>query len=179
MATPRNVKGYLGLVGRGIAMGTADVIPGVSGGTIAFITGIYAELLETISSLKLDLLKIWRNDGIAAAWRAANLNFLLALLLGIGIAAAVIFGPLWWRPAVPCVAGDLTARSQARGPRSRSEPSSGSSTASTRQVRVSFSGVTMVRGPPRAQRRARAHPGQGLRRVAARQGPGHAAAPHS
>jgi putative membrane protein len=86
MATPRNAKGYLGLVARGIAMGIADVIPGVSGGTIAFIMGIYAELLETISALKLDLLKIWRNDGIAAAWRAANLNFLLALLLGIGIA---------------------------------------------------------------------------------------------
>ena len=40
----------------------------------------------------------------------------LGMLLGIGIAGAVIFGPLWWRPAVPCVAGDLTARAQARVP---------------------------------------------------------------
>ena len=40
----------------------------------------------------------------------------LGILLGISIAAAVIFGPLWWRPAVPCVAGDLTARAQARVP---------------------------------------------------------------
>jgi hypothetical protein len=40
----------------------------------------------------------------------------LGILLGIGIAAAIIFGPLWWRPAVPCVAGDLTERAQARVP---------------------------------------------------------------
>lgn len=40
----------------------------------------------------------------------------LGILLGIGVAAAIIFGPLWWRPAVPCVAGDLTARAQARVP---------------------------------------------------------------
>jgi hypothetical protein len=40
----------------------------------------------------------------------------LGILLGIGVAAAVIFGPLWWRPAVPCVAGDLTVRAQARVP---------------------------------------------------------------
>lgn len=40
----------------------------------------------------------------------------LGILLGIGVAAAIVFGPLWWRPAVPCVAGDLTARAQARVP---------------------------------------------------------------
>lgn len=40
----------------------------------------------------------------------------LGILLGVGVAAAVIFGPLWWRPAVPCVAGDLAARAQARVP---------------------------------------------------------------
>src|SRR3970040_1009511 len=40
----------------------------------------------------------------------------LGILLGIGVAAAIIFGPLWWRPALPCVAGDLTARAQARVP---------------------------------------------------------------
>lgn len=45
----------------------------------------------------------------------------LGILLGIGIAGAVIFGPLWWRPAVPCVAGDLTARAQARVPDSLKE----------------------------------------------------------
>ncbi|BAV32360.1 hypothetical protein SCL_0035 [Sulfuricaulis limicola] len=45
----------------------------------------------------------------------------LGILLGVGVAAAIIFGPLWWRPAVPCVAGDLTARAQARVPDSLKE----------------------------------------------------------
>lgn len=45
----------------------------------------------------------------------------LGILLGIGLAAAIIFGPLWWRPAVPCVAGDLTARAQARVPEALKE----------------------------------------------------------
>ena len=45
----------------------------------------------------------------------------LGILLGIGVAAAVIFVPLWWRPAVPCVAGDLAARVQARVPDSMRE----------------------------------------------------------
>ncbi len=45
----------------------------------------------------------------------------LGILLGIGVAAAVIFGPLWRRPAVPCVAGDMTARAQARVPDSLKE----------------------------------------------------------
>lgn len=45
----------------------------------------------------------------------------LGILLGIGVAAAIIFGPLWWRPAVPCVAGDLAARAQARVPEASKE----------------------------------------------------------
>jgi putative membrane protein len=77
---------YLRLVVKGLAMGAADVVPGVSGGTVAFITGIYSELLGTLSGFRLGLLKTLRTDGIAAAWRAANLNFLVALLTGIAIA---------------------------------------------------------------------------------------------
>jgi hypothetical protein len=45
----------------------------------------------------------------------------VGILLGIGIAAAIIFGPLWWRPALPCVAGDLATRAQARVPDSQKE----------------------------------------------------------
>lgn len=77
---------YVRLTLKGLAMGAADVVPGVSGGTVAFITGIYSELLATLSGFRLSLLTILRNDGIAAAWRTANLNFLIALLLGIAIA---------------------------------------------------------------------------------------------
>ena len=65
-------------------MGAADAVPGVSGGTIAFITGIYQELLETLSGIKLSLFKVWRQEGFVAFWKAANLSFVLALLIGIG-----------------------------------------------------------------------------------------------
>ena len=69
-------------------MGAADVVPGVSGGTIAFITGIYEEFLATISGLKLSLFKTWKQQGFKAMWVEMNGNFLLALFLGIGISIA-------------------------------------------------------------------------------------------
>jgi len=69
-------------------MGAADVVPGVSGGTIAFISGIYEELLTTISSVNLGVLKTLKNNGIGAAWKAINGNFIVALFLGIGISIA-------------------------------------------------------------------------------------------
>jgi putative membrane protein len=82
----RTLNDYLLIALRGAGMGAADVVPGVSGGTVAFITGIYAELLATISGLKFSLIAALRQEGIAAVWRRANLNFLLALLSGIAIA---------------------------------------------------------------------------------------------
>jgi len=81
----RNLKDYLMIGAKGIAMGAADVVPGVSGGTIAFISGIYEELLETISKVNLDALKVLMKDGIKAAWNHINGNFLAALLSGIAI----------------------------------------------------------------------------------------------
>ena len=76
---------FLGLVARGLGMGAADVVPGVSGGTIAFITGIYEEFLATISGLKFSLIKTWRKEGFKAMWQEMNGNFLIAIFLGIGI----------------------------------------------------------------------------------------------
>lgn len=64
-------------------MGAADIVPGVSGGTIAFISGIYEELLTSISSINIGTLKIIKKEGIKAAWNSINGNFLLALLSGI------------------------------------------------------------------------------------------------
>lgn len=64
-------------------MGAADAVPGVSGGTIAFISGIYEELITTISGVNLDLLKTLRKSGFAVFWTQLNGNFLLALLTGI------------------------------------------------------------------------------------------------
>lgn len=81
----RSFKDYFGLSLKGMAMGAADVVPGVSGGTIAFISGIYEELLDTISSVNLEALKTLRKEGVKAAWTAINGNFIVALFLGIGI----------------------------------------------------------------------------------------------
>ncbi len=64
-------------------MGAADVVPGVSGGTIAFITGIYEELIGTIHKLDLGLFKLWKQDGFKAMWRHYNLGFLAVLFMGI------------------------------------------------------------------------------------------------
>ena len=69
---------------RGMLMGAADIVPGVSGGTIAFITGIYDTLLGSIRAFDLQFLaRLWRLD-IRGAWQHVNGGFLLALLLGIG-----------------------------------------------------------------------------------------------
>ena len=66
-------------------MGAADVVPGVSGGTIAFISGIYQELIDSIDNISFSVLKGVRKNGIKATWAAINGNFLLALVIGIGI----------------------------------------------------------------------------------------------
>ena len=66
-------------------MGAADVVPGVSGGTIAFISGIYEELLNSISSFNLSLLSVLKKEGFNKVWKMVNGPFLLALLLGISI----------------------------------------------------------------------------------------------
>lgn len=68
---------------KGLAMGAADVVPGVSGGTIAFITGIYDDLLSSINAVNFNTLKILRKEGVAAAWKEINGAFLLPLFLGI------------------------------------------------------------------------------------------------
>ena len=68
---------------KGIAMGAADVVPGVSGGTIAFITGIYETLITTIDSLDFGIFKHIKSNGFKSAWAHYNLSFLAVLLLGI------------------------------------------------------------------------------------------------
>ena len=68
-----------------MAMGAADVVPGVSGGTIAFISGIYEELITSINNVNLALFKTLKRDGFKAAWTQLNGNFLLALFIGIFI----------------------------------------------------------------------------------------------
>ncbi len=81
----RKTKSYLLLTLKGMGMGAADVVPGVSGGTIAFIAGIYEELVNSIKSINLNALKLFFSGKFAAFWKAINGNFLLAVVLGIGI----------------------------------------------------------------------------------------------
>ena len=66
-------------------MGAADVVPGVSGGTIAFISGIYEELISSINKVNLNTFKILKKDGLNAMWISVNGNFLISLLIGISI----------------------------------------------------------------------------------------------
>ena len=81
----RTIKDYLIIGFKGMVMGAADVVPGVSGGTIAFISGIYDELINSIDSFNLTNLKLLKSEGIAAAFKAVNGFFLLSLFLGIGV----------------------------------------------------------------------------------------------
>lgn len=81
----RKLKDYLFLALKGMAMGATDVVPGVSGGTIAFIVGIYDELINSIKSINAHSIKLLFTGKIAAFWKAINGNFLCSLLLGIGI----------------------------------------------------------------------------------------------
>jgi putative membrane protein len=81
----RSLKDYMVISLKGLAMGAADVVPGVSGGTIAFITGIYEELVTTISNIDFGLIKAWKTGGFLNMWNKLNGNFLLALLTGIAI----------------------------------------------------------------------------------------------
>ena len=66
-------------------MGAADVVPGVSGGTVAFITGIYEELLTSISNINLKALKVLKDEGVKAFWKHVNGWFFVSLLAGIAV----------------------------------------------------------------------------------------------
>ena len=79
-----------GQVWRGMAMGMAEVIPGVSGGTIAFITGIYERLLTAIGNIGPGLINVWKTEGFKKVWSRVDGNFLA--LLFFGMVAGVILG---------------------------------------------------------------------------------------
>ena len=81
----RNTVDYIKLFFKGVFMGIADAIPGVSGGTIALLLGIYEELISTISGLNFSLVTKLKNNGFKSFWESLNGNFLITLVLGIGI----------------------------------------------------------------------------------------------
>lgn len=71
-------------------MGAADAVPGVSGGTVAFITGIYEELIHSIRRCDPQALQVLFRQGVKAFWQHINGNFLLTLLAGIGLSLATL-----------------------------------------------------------------------------------------
>ncbi|HLT81912.1 MAG TPA: DUF368 domain-containing protein [Cyclobacteriaceae bacterium] len=79
----RRPKDYILLYLKGFTMGGADVIPGVSGGTIAFITGIYSELVHSIKAIDLQAIKLLLSFKLKAFWKKINGSFLLAVVAGI------------------------------------------------------------------------------------------------
>ncbi|MBU0993871.1 MAG: DUF368 domain-containing protein [Proteobacteria bacterium] len=83
---PNSFKDSIILFIKGLCMGTADIIPGVSGGTIALITGIYADLLLAIKSANTEFLKYLLKLDFKGALSVIHIRFLVSLLSGIGIA---------------------------------------------------------------------------------------------
>ncbi|MBT8263828.1 MAG: DUF368 domain-containing protein [Muriicola sp.] len=92
----RNFLHYLVIGLKGIAMGAADVVPGVSGGTIAFISGIYEELITSINNINFSLIGTWRKEGFRAFWNKVNGNFLLAIFLGIAFSVITLAKLISW-----------------------------------------------------------------------------------
>ena len=77
------MKEYIYTYLKGIAMGASDVVPGVSGGTIAFISGIYERLIFAIKNINMTALKLFFTGKFKAFWKHIDGTFLLALVLGI------------------------------------------------------------------------------------------------
>lgn len=84
-AKNRNLKEYLLVLVKGMGMGAADVVPGVSGGTIAFITGIYEELIHSIKSIDIEAIQLFFRGKWKTFWKHINGNFLLSVFAGIFI----------------------------------------------------------------------------------------------
>lgn len=92
----RKLKDYAFLTLKGMAMGAADVVPGVSGGTIAFIVGIYDELINSIKSINGESLKLFFTGKWIAFCKHINAAFLFSIILGIGISIFSLAKVITW-----------------------------------------------------------------------------------
>lgn len=88
----RRLKDYLLIAVKGACMGAADVIPGVSGGTIAFIMGIYDEFVSSIASVNTEAMRLLFSGKFREFWKHINGNFLISLILGIGLSVVALAG---------------------------------------------------------------------------------------
>ena len=82
----KNIKLYF----KGMAMGIADAFPGISGGTMALILGVYKELVNSISIINFSLFKTFKKEGLREFWKKLNGTFLVILFSGI-ISSLVVF----------------------------------------------------------------------------------------
>lgn len=88
----RRLKDYITIGVKGACMGAADVIPGVSGGTIAFIMGIYDEFVGSIASINTEAVKLLFSGKIREFWKHINGNFLVSIVAGIGLSVIALAG---------------------------------------------------------------------------------------
>ena len=88
----RKLKDYLMVGVKGACMGAADVIPGVSGGTIAFITGIYDEFVGSIARVDAEAVRLLLKGKIRDFWKHINGWFLLSVVAGIGVSVVSLAG---------------------------------------------------------------------------------------
>lgn len=87
---------YLFIALKGMAMGIAELVPGVSGGTIAFVTGIYEEFLSSINNITLSTFKTLKKEGLRAFWKKLNGNFLLVLFGGMLVSILTFSKLITW-----------------------------------------------------------------------------------
>ena len=88
----KSLLSYIGIAVKGACMGAADVIPGVSGGTIAFIMGIYDRFVGAIASINAEALKLLLRGRFREFWKHIDGGFLLSIILGIGISVVGLAG---------------------------------------------------------------------------------------
>lgn len=81
---------------RGIAVGAIDVVPGISGGTMAFILGVYERLIQALSRFDLGLWPIWKQQGFRGLWQAVDGSFLLTLVAGIATGLFLMINAVDW-----------------------------------------------------------------------------------
>ncbi len=92
----RKLKDYTFISLKGMAMGIAELVPGVSGGTIAFVTGIYEEFITSINNVNITTLKVLKEEGFKKFWEKLNGNFLLALAIGMMISILTLSKAIAW-----------------------------------------------------------------------------------
>ena len=92
----QSVQEHIVVYLKGLAMGAADVVPGVSGGTIALITHIYERLIKAIDNVSLTLVLQLFGRNRKAAWQSLDGSFLLTLVLGIGTSILLVSSGVSW-----------------------------------------------------------------------------------